>query len=111
MAITKQRKSIKTHQTIKNTDEHNFFFFAQMFILFYSEEWALNTKRMRGWKRQCIVHFLFLAALSFVASLLIFSSTSSTGVSSFFSDVLGFLSFCVSVQGVEIPAPIESRLV
>ena len=33
------------------------------------------------------------------------------GVSSFFPDVLEVLSFCVSVQGVEVPAPIDSGLV
>ena len=39
--------------------------------------------------------FLFLSALSLAASILRYSSTSSTGVSSFLSDVLGGLSFSV----------------
>ena len=58
-----------------------------------------------------MVHFLFLATFSLAISILRYSSTSSTGVSSFFPNVLGVLSFCVSVQGVEVPAPIESGLV
>ena len=66
---------------------------------------------MRSWRRECIVYFLFLAALSLVASILRYSSTSSTGVSSFFLDVLRVLSFCVSVQDVEVPALIEFGLV
>ena len=66
---------------------------------------------MRNWRRQCIVPFLFLAALSLAASILRYSSTSSARVSSFFPDVLRVLSFCVFVQGVEVPAPIESGLV
>ena len=44
-------------------------------------------------------YFLFLASLSFAASILRYSSTSSTGVSSFFFDVLGVLFFIVSLQG------------
>ena len=58
-----------------------------------------------------MVHFLFLATFSLAISILRYSSTSSTGVSSFFPNVLGVLSFCVSIQGVEVPAPIESGLV
>ena len=44
-----------------------------------------------------IVHFLFLSALSLAASILRYSSTSSTGVISFLSDVLGGLSFFISL--------------
>ena len=58
-----------------------------------------------------MVHFLFLATFSLGISILRYSSTSCTRVRSFFPDVLGVLSFCVSIQGVEVPAPIESGLV
>ena len=58
-----------------------------------------------------MIHFFFLATFSLAISILRYSSTSSTRVSSFFPDVLGVLSFCVSIQGVEVPAPIESGLV
>ena len=55
--------------------------------------------------------FLFLTTLSLVASILRYSSTSSTGVSFFFPNVLGVLCFFVSVQGVEVPSLIDSGLV
>ena len=55
---------------------------------------------MRRWNSR-VNYFLFLASLSFAASILRYSSTSSTGVSSFFFDVLGVLFFAVSLQGLE----------
>ena len=55
--------------------------------------------------------FFIPCTLSLAASILRYSSTSSTGVSSFFFDVLGVLFFCVSIQGAEGPAPTESGLV
>ena len=82
-----------------------------LYFIHYFDEWTLNTERMRRWKRKSIVHFLFLVALSLAASILRYSSTSSTGVSSFFLDVLGVLFFCVFVQGAKGHAPTESRLV
>ena len=45
MAITKQRKLIKTHQSSKNTNEQ-FFFFAKIFILFRGMIRILNIERM-----------------------------------------------------------------
>ena len=47
----------------------------------------------------------------FIPWLLRYSSTFSTGVSSFFPNVPGVLFFCVSVQGVEVPALIDIGLV
>ena len=57
---------------------------------------------MRRWNSR-VSYFLFLPSLSFAASILRYSSTSSTGVSSFFPDVLGVLFLAVSLQGVEGP--------
>ena len=48
-------------------------------------------------------YVIFLASLSFVASILRYSSTSSTRVSSFFLDVLGVLFLAVSLQGAKGP--------
>ena len=48
-------------------------------------------------------NFLFLASFSFDASILRYSSTSSTEVSSFFLDVLGVLFLVVSLQGAKGP--------
>ena len=53
---------------------------------------------MRRWNNR-VSYFLFLASLSFAASILRYSSTSSTGVSSFFFNVLGVLFLAVSLQG------------
>ena len=47
------------------------------------------------------VHFLLLAAFSLAASILRYSSTSSTGVSSFFLVSLGVLFWAGAVQGSE----------
>ena len=56
--------------------------------------------------RRCnskVSYFLFLASFSFAASILRYSSTTSTGVSSFFLDVLRVLFFVVSLQGAKGP--------
>ena len=49
-------------------------------------------------------HFLLLAAFSLVASILKYSSTSSTGVSSFFFVTPGALFLAGSLQGSEGPS-------
>ena len=49
-------------------------------------------------------HFLFIAAFSLAASILKYSSTSSTGVSSFFFFTLGALFLIGSLQGLEGPS-------
>ena len=48
-------------------------------------------------------HFLFITAFSLAASILKYSSTSSTGVSSFFFFTLGALFLTGSLQGSEGP--------
>ena len=53
---------------------------------------------MRRWNNR-VNYFLFLASVTFIASILRYSSTSSTRVSSFFFDVLRVLFFAVSLQG------------
>ena len=53
---------------------------------------------MRRWNSR-VSYFLFLTSLSFAASIIRYSSTSSIGVSSFFFDVLGVLFLAVSLQG------------
>ena len=55
---------------------------------------------MRRWDNR-VNYFLFLASLFFPASILRYSSTSSTGVSSFFFNVLRVLFLDVSLQGSE----------
>ena len=50
---------------------------------------------MRRWNSR-VNYFLFLASLSFASSILKYSSTSSSGVSSFFFDVLGVLFLAAS---------------
>ena len=57
---------------------------------------------MRRWNSR-LSYFLFLESLSFAASILRYSSTSSTGVSSFFPNVLGVLFLALSLQGTEGP--------
>ena len=55
---------------------------------------------MRRWNSR-VSYLLFLASLSFAASILRYSSTSSIRVSSLFFDVLGVLFLVVSLQGSE----------
>ena len=50
------------------------------------------------------VHFLLLAAFSLATSILKYSSTSSTGVSSFFLVSLGVLFWAGALQGLEGPS-------
>ena len=57
---------------------------------------------MRRWNHR-VSYFLFLASFSFAASILRYSSTSSTGVSYFFVHVLGVLFLVVSLHGAEGP--------
>ena len=66
---------------------------------------------MRSWEEVVYCSFFIICSPLLGTSILRYSFTSSTGVSSFFSDVLGVLSFCVSIQGTEVPALIESGLV
>ena len=49
-------------------------------------------------------HFLFIAAFSLATSILKYSSTSSTGVSSFFFFTPGALFLTSSLQGLEGPS-------
>ena len=49
-------------------------------------------------------HFLFIAAFSLATSILKYSSTSSTGVSSFFFFTPGALFLTGSLQGLEGPS-------
>ena len=55
---------------------------------------------MRRWNNR-VSYFLFLASLSFATSILRYSSTFSTRVSSFFFDLLGVLFLAVSLKGSE----------
>ena len=50
MAIMKQIKLIKRHQTIKNTNEHKFFYFfcKNLYFIQRNDKWTLNTERMRN---------------------------------------------------------------
>ena len=71
-------------------------------IIYYFDDWTLSTERMRRWNIR-VSYFLFLTFFSFATSILRYSSTSSTGVSSFFPDVLGVLFLAVSLYGAEGP--------
>ena len=71
---------------MQNESEHQFLQRNFQFIKFFKDE-RLGTKRET---RQCSFFFLF-EAFSLAASILKYSSTSSTRVSSFFPVTLGVL--------------------
>ena len=82
-----------------------FFYFIEFF-----KDWILGIEREKinirykegnkRWKSN-VSYFLLLEAFSFAASILKYSSTSSTRVSSFFLVSLGVLFWAGSLQGSE----------